>query len=145
MSEESRKADTAANDEEKRKISGRRRVLLAGTALATFGTLAAGAAVQQAQAQQTPPPAAGGGKPNILVIFGDDVGVANISAYSNGLMGYETPNIDRIGREGIKFLHYYGEQSCTAGRAAAKAAACSSTLRRIASLGRLGSRADARR
>src|SRR5216683_5390652 len=118
MSEESRKADTAANDEEKRKISGRRRVLLAGTALATFGTLAAGAAVQQAQAQQTPPPAAGGGKPNILVIFGDDVGVANISAYSNGLMGYETPNIDRIGREGIKFLHYYGEQSCTAGRAA---------------------------
>ena len=46
------------------------------------------------------------------------IGVANISAYSNGLMGYETPNIDRIGREGIKFLHYYGEQSCTAGRAA---------------------------
>ena len=118
MSEESRKTDTAVNDEEKRKIAGRRRVLLAGTALATFGTLAAGAAVQQAEAQQTPAPAAGGGKPNILVIFGDDVGVANISAYSNGLMGYETPNIDRIGREGIKFLHYYGEQSCTAGRAA---------------------------
>ncbi len=118
MSEESRRADTAANNEENRKISGRRRMLLAGTALATFGTLAAGAAVQQAQAQQTPAPAAGGGKPNILVIFGDDVGVANISAYSNGLMGYETPNIDRIGREGIKFLHYYGEQSCTAGRAA---------------------------
>ena len=46
------------------------------------------------------------------------MGIANISAYSNGLMGYETPNIDRIGREGIKFLHYYGEQSCTAGRAA---------------------------
>jgi arylsulfatase A-like enzyme len=118
MSEESRTADPAANNEENRKISGRRRMLLAGTALATFGTLTAGAAVQQAQAQQTPPPAAGTGKPNILVIFGDDVGVANISAYSNGLMGYETPNIDRIGREGIKFLHYYGEQSCTAGRAA---------------------------
>jgi arylsulfatase A-like enzyme len=118
MSEESRTADPAANNEENRKISGRRRMLLAGTALATFGTLTAGAAVQQAQAQQTPPPAAGTGKPNILVIFGDDVGVANISAYSNGLMGYETPNIDRIGREGIKFLHYYAEQSCTAGRAA---------------------------
>ena len=58
------------------------------------------------------------GRPNILVIFGDNVGIANISAYSNGLMGYETPNIDRIAREGIKFLHYYGEQSCTAGRAA---------------------------
>jgi arylsulfatase len=57
-------------------------------------------------------------KPNILVIFGDDVGVSNISAYSDGLMGYETPNIDRIGNEGIRFLHYYGEQSCTAGRAA---------------------------
>ncbi len=52
------------------------------------------------------------------MIWGDDIGIANISAYSNGLMGYETPNIDRIGREGIKFLHYYGEQSCTAGRAA---------------------------
>ena len=65
----------------------------------------------------TQPPAAGR-KPNILVIWGDDIGIANISAYSNGLMGYETPNIDRIAREGIKFQHYYGEQSCTAGRAA---------------------------
>jgi arylsulfatase len=57
-------------------------------------------------------------KPNILVIFGDDIGTANISAYSSGVMGYETPNIDRIAREGVRFLHYYGEQSCTAGRAA---------------------------
>ena len=57
-------------------------------------------------------------KPNILVIFGDDIGIANISAYSEGLMGYETPNIDRLAKEGIRFLHYYGEQSCTAGRAA---------------------------
>lgn len=56
--------------------------------------------------------------PNILVIWGDDIGISNISAYSGGLMGYETPNIDRIGREGIRFLHYYAEQSCTAGRAA---------------------------
>ncbi len=47
-------------------------------------------------------------KPNILVIFGDDIGIANVSAYSNGLMGYETPNIDRIGREGAIFLQYYG-------------------------------------
>jgi len=58
------------------------------------------------------------GKPNILVIFGDDIGVANVSAYSDGVMGYTTPNIDRIGNEGIRFLHYYAEQSCTAGRAA---------------------------
>lgn len=57
-------------------------------------------------------------KPNILVIFGDDVGIANISAYSSGVMGYATPNIDRIAAEGLRFLHYYGEQSCTAGRAA---------------------------
>ncbi|WP_298715319.1 sulfatase-like hydrolase/transferase [Chitinophaga sp.] len=58
------------------------------------------------------------GKPNILVIWGDDIGITNLSVYSDGLMGYETPNIDRIGNEGIRFLHYYGEQSCTAGRAA---------------------------
>src|SRR5688572_22893069 len=57
-------------------------------------------------------------KPNILVIWGDDIGITNISAYSDGLMGFETPNIDRIAKEGVRFLHYYGEQSCTAGRAA---------------------------
>ncbi len=57
-------------------------------------------------------------KPNILVLWGDDIGVSNISAYSDGLMGYVTPNIDRISKEGLRFLHYYGEQSCTAGRAA---------------------------
>ena len=57
-------------------------------------------------------------KPNILVIFGDDIGTTNLSAYSGGLMGYETPNIDRLAKEGIRFQHYYGEQSCTAGRAA---------------------------
>lgn len=57
-------------------------------------------------------------KPNVLVIFGDDIGISNISAYSGGVMGYETPNIDRIGQEGIRFQTYYAEQSCTAGRAA---------------------------
>ena len=56
-------------------------------------------------------------KPNIVIIWGDDVGQSNISAYTDGLMGYRTPNIDRIAREGIKFTDYYGEQSCTAGRA----------------------------
>ena len=55
-------------------------------------------------------------KPNILVIFGDDIGQANISAYSHGVMGYTTPNIDRIAREGMLFTDYYAEQSCTAGR-----------------------------
>jgi arylsulfatase len=55
-------------------------------------------------------------KPNILVIWGDDVGVWNISANSRGMMGYRTPNIDRIAAEGMSFTDYYGEQSCTAGR-----------------------------
>ncbi len=56
-------------------------------------------------------------KPNILVIWGDDIGITNISAYSRGMMGYKTPNIDRIANEGALFTDYYGEQSCTAGRA----------------------------
>jgi arylsulfatase A-like enzyme len=60
--------------------------------------------------------AQGGKKPNILVIFGDDIGQTNVSAYSMGLMGYRTPNIDRIAREGMIFTDYYAEQSCTAGR-----------------------------
>ena len=57
-------------------------------------------------------------KPNILVVWGDDVGNTNISANTHGLMGYRTPNIDRIAREGMRFTDYYAEQSCTAGRAA---------------------------
>ena len=62
------------------------------------------------------PAAADESKPNILVIWGDDVGQSNISAYTFGVMGYRTPNIDRIANEGMKFTDYYGEQSCTAGR-----------------------------
>ena len=58
------------------------------------------------------------GKPNILVIFTDDVGVWNISAYHRGMMGGSTPNIDRIANEGALFTDYYAQQSCTAGRAA---------------------------
>jgi len=56
-------------------------------------------------------------KPNIVIIWGDDIGQSNVSAYSHGLMGYKTPNIDRIAREGMMFTDYYAEQSCTAGRA----------------------------
>src|SRR5690348_16359682 len=55
-------------------------------------------------------------KPNIVVIWGDDIGMTNLSCYSDGLMGYRTPNIDRIAKEGMIFTDYYGEQSCTAGR-----------------------------
>ena len=57
------------------------------------------------------------GKPNILVIWGDDIGISNLSCYSDGLMGYRTPNIDRLANEGMRFTDSYGEQSCTAGRA----------------------------
>jgi arylsulfatase len=57
-------------------------------------------------------------KPNILVIWGDDIGQFNVSAYNNGMMGYKTPNIDSIAKEGALFTDWYGQQSCTAGRAA---------------------------
>ena len=77
----------------------RRAVLGAATALITSASVA----VAQDQ-------------PNILVLWGDDIGQSNISAYTFGLMGYRTPNIDRIAREGVMFTDYYGEQSCTAGR-----------------------------
>src|SRR3984957_15137922 len=100
----------------------RRNILLGTSTLVAAATLTSGALAQAQKAAPaattTAPATSSGRKPNILIIWGDDIGVANISAYSNGLMGYETPNIDRIGNEGIKFLHYYGEQSCTAGRAA---------------------------
>jgi arylsulfatase len=56
-------------------------------------------------------------RPNIVIIWGDDIGQSNISAYSHGLMGYHTPNIDRVAKEGMMFTDYYAEQSCTAGRA----------------------------
>jgi arylsulfatase A-like enzyme len=98
----------------------RRNILLGGTAVAALSAFAAAAPVRTAQAQQPQPrpatPPAAGGKPNILVIWGDDVGLSNVSAYSFGVMGYKTPNIDRIGKEGLMFTDYYAEQSCTAGR-----------------------------
>jgi arylsulfatase A-like enzyme len=70
-------------------------------------------------AKKAAPTKGGGGKakkPNILVIWGDDIGISNLSCYSHGLMGYQTPNIDRIAQEGMMFTDSYGEQSCTAGR-----------------------------
>src|SRR5262249_34682011 len=64
----------------------------------------------------SPAPAQPPRKPNILVIWGDDIGVYNVSAYSLGGMGYRTPNIDRIAKEGALFTDFYAQQSCTAGR-----------------------------
>jgi arylsulfatase A-like enzyme len=93
----------------------RRNILLGGTTLAAASAIATGNPVRVAQAQvQTTP--SSGKKQNILVIMGDDIGQSDISAYTFGLMGYRTQNIDRIAKEGLMFTDYYAEQSCTAGR-----------------------------
>ena len=97
----------------------RRDILLSGTAVALASIASGGATAQAQQAQPAPAPsAASGQKPNILMIMGDDIGWFNPSIYHRGMMGYRTPNIDRIGNEGALFTDWYGEQSCTAGRAA---------------------------
>jgi arylsulfatase len=99
-----------------RTVLNRRTMLLGTTALtAAAGFLRTAAAQTQAPAQRV---ASGAGKPNILILWGDDIGQFNVSAYNMGMMGYKTPNIDRIGREGTIFTDWYGQQSCTAGRAA---------------------------
>ena len=84
-------------------------VLAGGAALLALGLVSLSPGQVEAE------PAA---KPNILVIWGDDIGGFNINAYNQGVMGYRTPNIDRIGKEGAMFTDWYGQQSCTAGRAA---------------------------
>jgi arylsulfatase A-like enzyme len=97
----------------------RRTILLGGTAIVA-ATLTSEAMAQAQKAAPAAAPAAtgpSGQKPNILVIFGDDIGIPQISAYTMGMMGYRTPNIDRIAREGAIFTDSYGQQSCTAGRA----------------------------
>jgi arylsulfatase A-like enzyme len=119
MSNDARRTDkqqprTSTNDTARHRLD-RRSILLGGTTLAAASALGSGNPVQVAQAQQQPAPPTGR-RPNILVIFGDDIGQTNVSAYSFGLMGYRTPNIDRIAREGMMFTDYYAEQSCTAGR-----------------------------
>ena len=98
----------------------RRDILTSGTALVAAAALGGGVSSRaQAEAQQTPsPPPAASSKPNILMIMADDIGWFNLSAYNHGMMGYRTPNIDRIAKEGAMFTDWYGEQSCTAGRAA---------------------------
>src|SRR6201991_2373463 len=76
--------------------------------LTTISVAAIASAPVVAQQQQ---------RPNIVIIWGDDIGQSNVSAYSRGMMGYQTPNIDRLATEGVMFTDYYAEQSCTAGRA----------------------------
>jgi arylsulfatase A-like enzyme len=97
-------------------VLSRRNILLGSSALVAAATLTSGALAQAQKAAPAAAAAPSGRKPNILVIFGDDIGQTNISAYSFGLMGYKTPNIDRLAKEGVMFTDYYAEQSCTAGR-----------------------------
>lgn len=90
--------------------------LLAASSLVAMGGAQSQTAAQTPAGQAKPQGDASAKKPNILVIFGDDIGQANISAYTRGVVGYTTPNIDRIAKEGAIFTDYYAENSCTAGR-----------------------------
>ena len=106
--DESKKASQTARG----KTPSRRDILLTSSALIAATALGSAAAPKRAEAQDKPSPALATGKqPNILVIWGDDIGQGNISAYTKGLMGYRTPNIDRVANEGMIFTDYYGEQS----------------------------------
>ncbi len=117
MSLKTRRPDHGVRHNSKDEVVSRRRLLLASSALAAASAVGSSTAVQTVQAQPAPTPAPSSGKrPNILFIMGDDIGQTNISAYSFGLVGYKTPNIDRIAREGMMFTDYYAENSCTAGR-----------------------------
>ncbi len=89
------------------RLHGRRLTLSRVALLVCLGLMGGLSLVQAAHGQA---------KPNILVIFGDDIGQANISRYTHGVAGYTTPNIDRVGEEGMTFTDYYAENSCTAGR-----------------------------
>ncbi|CAH1692841.1 Arylsulfatase [Hyphomicrobiales bacterium] len=95
-----------------------RRSILLGTSAIAAVSMTPASLVKTAQAQQTAASPRTDRQPNILVIMGDDIGWFNPSIYNRGMMGYRTPNIDRIGNEGAMFTDWYGEQSCTAGRAA---------------------------
>ena len=115
-------SDQASQDSEAgtKKSGFDRRNVLAGTGslAALAATAAAFGGASKAEAQPAQQGTAGGGRPNILVIWGDDIGWQNVSAYGLGTMGYTTPNIDRIGNEGLRFTDHYAQPSCTAGRAA---------------------------
>src|SRR5690349_5828836 len=110
--------ETSANTENH--ALNRRNLLLGTSTLVAAAALTSEALAQAQKAAPsavTPAPGAPSGRPpNILVIFGDDVGQTNISVYSHGVVGYKTPNIDRIAKEGMMFTDYYAENSCTAGR-----------------------------
>ena len=113
--------DSLREKDQKKQLTGgpvsRRSMLLTGTSLLAASGLVTAAPTQTVQAQTATPAAPDGRKPNILVIWGDDIGWENVSAYGLGIMGNGmSPNIDSIGKEGIIFTSQYGQPSCTAGR-----------------------------
>lgn len=93
----------------------RRNILRSSASFLALSTALSTRALAQETQPRVPSPSSGG-KPNILVIFGDDVGQTNISAYGLGVVGYKTPNLDRLAKDGMMFTDYYAENSCTAGR-----------------------------
>ena len=118
--------ETSNDDEAPALAAGstsRRTMMKAALAGAAGSMVAGNLGAGSIAAQETSSPEAAGeggaeGRPNIVMIMADDIGYWNISAYNLGMMGYQTPNIDRIAREGVQFTDAYGEQSCTAGRGA---------------------------
>ena len=94
---------------------GRRSMLKGSLAAAAAGAAPLAGLPTPVLAQDATPGAADGALPNILSLWGDDIGWFNVSAYNMGIMGYRTPNIDRIGREGMVCTDWYGQNSCTAG------------------------------
>jgi hypothetical protein len=116
-----------SNDKRNDKGLKRRDLLLSGSSLLAASALTQTGLTRSAQAQQPAPaqPSAGR-RPNILVIFGDDIGQSNVSAYSMGLMGYRTPNIDRIAREGMMFTDYMRSRAAPPGDRASSPARCRS-------------------
>src|ERR1700732_4704946 len=114
MSNPEKRCDTASKVDDH--ALSRRNMLLGRSTLVAAATLTSSAFAQQAAPAAPMATGQPGRPPNILVIFGDDIGQTNISAYSFGVVGHKTPNIDRIAREGMMFTDYYAENSCTAGR-----------------------------
>ena len=114
LEESSTSPATSRPDASEHNVS-RRNILLGTTTLAAASAFGSETPIKVALAQRATP--SSGRPPNILVIWGDDIGWQNVSAYGMGTMGYTTPNIDRIGMEGIRFTDHYAQNSCTAGRA----------------------------
>ncbi|NKK75454.1 sulfatase-like hydrolase/transferase [Rhizobium leguminosarum bv. viciae] len=108
--------ETISSSAENPTLINRRSLLMGTSSLAVAAIAVTGPKTASAQDKSQKSVEGNAKPPNILVIFGDDIGQANISAYTFGLMGYTTPNIDRIAKEGMMFTDYYAEQSCTAGR-----------------------------